>query len=54
VLPKPQMQNIEYEEEIEDLAINTILIFNLQMTNRFVVIIVKMRDVGCKDLKIIC
>jgi hypothetical protein len=28
------MQNIEDEEQMEDLAINTILIFNLQITNK--------------------
>jgi len=30
------MQNIEDEEQMEDLVVNTILIFDLQMTNKFV------------------
>ncbi len=35
-IQKPHMQNIEDEEQIEDLLVNTILIFDLQMINKFV------------------
>ncbi len=32
----PHMQNTEDEEHMEDLMVNTILIFDLQMTNKSV------------------
>ncbi len=35
-IQKPQMQNIEDEEQMEDPVVNTILIFDLQMTNKSV------------------
>ncbi len=35
-IQKPQMQNIEDEEQMENLVVNTILIFDLQIINKFV------------------
>lgn len=35
-IQKPQMQNIEHEEQIKDHVINIILIFDLEVTNKFV------------------
>ncbi len=34
-IQKPHMQNIKDEKQMEDLVTNTILIFNLHMTNKF-------------------
>ncbi len=34
-MKKPYMQSIEDEEQMEDPTINIILIFDLQMTNKF-------------------
>jgi hypothetical protein len=36
-IQKPQMQNTKYDEQMEDPTINTILIFDLQMTNKSVI-----------------
>ncbi len=33
-IQKPQVKNVAYEEQIKDLVVNTILIFNLQMNNK--------------------
>jgi hypothetical protein len=35
-LQKPHMQNIKDEKHMEDFIVNTILIFNLQMINKYV------------------
>ncbi len=35
-IQKPQMQNTKDEEQMEDPTVNTILIFDLQMTNKYV------------------
>ncbi len=33
-IQKPQTQNIEHEEQIKDLAVNIMLIFYLEVTNK--------------------
>jgi hypothetical protein len=53
-MQKPQMQNIEDEEQMENLVVNTVLIFNLQITNKSMNNNYKVKDLGCKNLKMIC
>jgi hypothetical protein len=43
------MKNAEIKEYIIDPLVNIVFIFNLQMNK-----IAKVRDLGCRDLKMIC
>jgi hypothetical protein len=47
------MQNIKDDEQMEDFAVNTILIFNLHMTNKSVSNNYKSEGFGMQDLKMI-
>ncbi len=48
-IQKPHMKNAEIKEYIIDPLVNIVFIFNLQMNK-----IAKVRDLGCRDLKMIC
>ncbi len=52
-IQKPQLQSIEDEKQMEDPMVNTILIFDLQMTDKSISNNYRSEDLGCRDLKMI-
>jgi hypothetical protein len=48
------MQNVKDDEQMKDLAVNIVLIFYLQMTDKFVSNNYKSEGFGPKYLKMIC
>lgn len=52
-IQKPKMRCNKNEEQIKDHAVNTILILELHMTNKLWVITIEMKNLGCRNLKMI-
>jgi predicted glycosyltransferase involved in capsule biosynthesis len=52
-IQKSHMQSTKDEEHMEDPTINTILIFHLQMINKFTNNNCRSEGFGCRDLKMI-
>jgi hypothetical protein len=52
-IQKPYMWCNENEEQIKEHAVNIILILELQMINKLWVITIEVKNLGCRDLKMI-